>query len=170
MNRADRRALQREEKAEKKADFKRAAQQFERDMRKDGDFNSVTALRDPAYMIQVVQNRAKVRQQWEKNGITKDDLSREYDRGYNAAKKEIQRHLAVTYARYFFAGVCITLHRDFKFGEKRLERVLQTLFNIMSSEICDYDIVERCKEETGVEIDIGDMRENAEIDIGEIQE
>ncbi len=97
--------------------------------------------------------RKSERDGWDRNGITKADLDREYQRGYKAAQKE----MAAFYGKYFFASVAIALHRDFKFGKERIRRVLDAMYEIMTWEITTCDILKRCQDETGIEIRFEDI-------------
>ena len=78
--------------------------------------------------------RKSERDGWDRNGITKADLDREYQRGYKAAQKE----MAAFYGKYFFASVAITLHRDFKFGKERIRRVLDAMYG--DHDVGDHDM------------------------------
>ena len=125
-NRADRRRAQRNAQKEEQLAKQAAARQFEKDVKRDG---------------------------WNRNGITKADLDREYQRGYKAAQKE----MAAFYGTYFFASVAVALHRDFKFGKERIRRVLDAMYEIMTWEITTCDILKRCQDETGIEIRFEDI-------------
>lgn len=148
MNRADRR---KEEKAKKKLEQEQkiqAARQFERDIKRDGIFDASAAMNSPHYMAQVVKQRMTEMAGWERNGITKDDLKAEYDKGYAAARKD----LTTFFMRMFYCAIAISLRRLFRFGEGRILRVLDAVQWTMTEEICTADITKRCKEETGIDI------------------
>lgn len=147
-NRESRRQEQRERQRQERQERKAAGQQFERDMRTGGDFNAQRALADPNYMAQVIEYRKRQRQEWEKNGIRKEDLDREYDRGFRAGQRELTSY----YSNYFFASVAIALKREFRFGEGRIRRVMEAMKEIMTWEITTCDILDRCMRETGIEI------------------
>lgn len=88
----------------------------------------------------------------EKNGITAKDLKHSYEEGQQAAMR-----VPVNYVmNMFFCACAIALHREFGFGEKRIMRVLTATEKIMIEELTTEDITERCKRETGLEVDVRD--------------
>lgn len=54
--------------------------------------------------------------------------------------------------RFFYSAAAIASHRLFGFGETRICRLLDDIQLIMTEEITTYDIIQRCKDETGVDI------------------
>jgi hypothetical protein len=147
MNRADRRAQARADAKQKKAALKDAAVQYQRDM-KHGGVNARTALSNPAYLAQHIAAEKKRREAWEKNGITKEDLKTEYERGRSDAQKDLTRFTM----RFFYSAAAIASHRLFGFGETRICRLLDDIQLIMTEEITTCDIIQRCKDETGIDI------------------
>lgn len=147
MNRAERRAQARADAKQKKAVLKDAAVQYQRDM-KNGGVNAHTALSNPAYLAQYIASEMKRREAWEKNGITKEDLKTEYERGRSDAQKDLARFTM----RFFYSAAAIASHRLFGFGETRIYRLLDDIQLIMTEEITTCDIIQRCKDETGVDI------------------
>lgn len=147
MNRADRRAQARADAKQKKAALKNAAVQYQRDM-KHGGVNAHTALSNPAYLAQHIAAEKKRREAWEKNGITKEDLKTEYERGRSDAQKDLTRFTM----RFFYSAAAIASHRLFGFGETRICRLLDDIQLIMTEEITTCDIIQRCRDETGVDI------------------
>ena len=147
MNRADRRAQARADAKQKKAALKDAAVQYQRDMN-HGGVNARTALSNPAYLAQHIAAEKKRREAWEKNGITKEDLKTEYERGRSDAQKDLTRFTM----RFFYSAAAIASHRLFGFGETRICRLLDDIQLIMTEEITTCDIIQRCKDETGVDI------------------
>ncbi len=123
-----------------------------RTSKKTGIFDAKEAVRNPFYLQQVTKQRLEQRKEMEKNGITKEDLKAEYNRGYAAA----HRDLTVFTMRMFYSAIAISLHRLFKFGEARILRVLDDVQWIMTEEICTDDIMQRCRDETGIDITSGD--------------
>lgn len=117
-----------------------------------GIFDAKEAVRNPFYLRQVAKQRFDHRKQMEKNGITQEDLKAEYERGYASARRD----LTVFYIHMFYSAIAISLHKLFGFGEKRIVRVLQDVQETMAWEICTDDIIERCREETGIDICCGD--------------
>lgn len=82
------------------------------------------------------------------NGITTADLQANYDKGYKDARKD----LTIFVTANFYAAVAIANKRLYGHGETRLIRTLDTVQQIMSEEITVHDIIERCKQETGIDI------------------
>lgn len=152
MSRAERRKQEREQKNADKRATAEAARKFEHDIKKRGIFDAKEAVRNPFYLRQVTKQRLEQRKEMEKNGITKEDLKAEYNRGYATARKD----LTVFYVRMFYSAIAISLHKLFGFGETRIVRVLQDVQETMTFEICTGDIIERCREETGIDIRCGD--------------
>lgn len=147
VNRADRRAQARADAKQKKAALKEAAVQYQHDM-KHGGVNAHTALSNPAYLAQHIAAEKKRREAWEKNGITKEDLKAEYERGRADAQKDLTKFQM----RFFYSAAAIASHRLFKFGPTRIYRLLDDIQLIMTEEITTCDILKHCFEETGVEI------------------
>ena len=83
-----------------------------------------------------------------KNGITPDDLRKEYNRGYDAAQKDLTGFTM----RMFYCACGLALHDLHGFGKQRIIRVLDKIQQIMTEEICTADIADRLKRETGIEI------------------
>lgn len=84
----------------------------------------------------------------EKNGITVKDLEENYKKGKHDALAWASEY----YQPFFYSAIAIALHREFKFGETRMIRALETVQQIMTEEICTADIIERCRRETGLDI------------------
>lgn len=83
-----------------------------------------------------------------RNGITPKDLEQEYQRGYDAARKELTSFTM----RMFYCACGLALHDLYGFGETRIIRTLDRVQEIMTEEICTADIADRLKRETGIEI------------------
>lgn len=152
MGRAERRKEERRQRQEDRKKAAEAARQLERDTKQNGIYNAETALSNPYYLTQITKKRIEHRKEMEKNGITQADLKAEYEKGYAAARRD----LAIFTMRMFYSAIAISLHRLFKFGETRIERVLSDVQWIMTEEICTDDIIARCKSETGIDICNGD--------------
>lgn len=152
MGRAERRKQERRQRQEDKKKTVDAARQLERDIKRNGIFAAETAVSNPYYMSQITQKRLAQKRNMEKNGITEADLKAEYEKGYAAARSD----LSIFYIRMFYSAIAISLHRLFKFGETRIERVLSDVKWIMTEEICTDDILARCHNETGIDICCGD--------------
>lgn len=87
-----------------------------------------------------------------RNGITDKDLKQAYEDG--------RKHALHDYTSFgqamFYSSCAIALHNVFRFGESRIVRVLNEMYRIMIEELTEEDIIQRCKRETGIEIDIDD--------------
>ena len=152
MSRQERRKQERLEQKEARKKSAEAAKRFERDVKTKGIYDAHEAVKNPFYMQKVVNQRLDQHKNWDINGITKEDLNAEYEKGYAAARRD----LTVFYAQMFYSAISISLHRMHKFGETRIERVLNDVKLIMTEEICTDDIRERCLRETGINIRCGD--------------
>lgn len=144
MNRQQRRKAARDDRRE----MLRAKADFDRDVRRDGIFDAHRALSDTAYMSAVVERRKRQREAWDKNGITEDDLREQYQRGYAAATKELTEFVMNS----FYSSAAIALKRIHGFGEDEILDVLDEMQRVMTEEITSYDLIARCKEETGLDI------------------
>lgn len=152
MGRAERRQMERMKARDSKKQTIAAAKLLESDIKRKGIFDANTALSNPYYMTQIVNQRITQRKAMEKNGITEADLKAEYEKGYAVARRD----LTVYAIRMFCAATAISLHRLHKFGESRIARVLEDVQCVMNEEICTDDILDRCKAETGIDIRCGD--------------
>lgn len=83
-----------------------------------------------------------------RNGITPKDLEEEYQRGYDAARKELTSFTM----RMFYCAVGLATHELYGHGQTRIIRTLDRVQEIMTEEICTADIAARLKRETGIEI------------------
>lgn len=86
-----------------------------------------------------------------RNGITTKDLEREYDIGYKQARQELTSFAM----QMFYCAAAISAHRLFGFGETRITRLLDDIQQIMTEEIGTEDMIERCRRETGIDIEEG---------------
>lgn len=84
-----------------------------------------------------------------RNGITAKDLAREYETGYKQARQDLTSFAMMM----FYCATAIATHRLFGFGEARITRLLDDIQQIMTEEIGTEDMIERCKRETGIEIE-----------------
>ena len=93
----------------------------------------------------------------EKNGITLKDLEANYQKGYHDALAWASEY----YQPFFYSAIAICCKRDLKFGEMRIERMLDAVKQMLIEELCTGDILERAKRETGM--DIKKWCDNAEV-------
>lgn len=91
----------------------------------------------------------------EQNGITIRDLKENYDIGYRTALDEI----ATFSQKFFYAGAALACRRHLRFGKKRIIRFLENMRNAMLDDFTTIDIIKRCFDETGIDIEILDRIE-----------
>lgn len=113
--------------------------------------------RENAEMMASGYFQAKVREaaikqkkltQLERNGITAEDLAKNYKLGYNAALKWNSEYLQP----FFYSAIAIAAKRTLKFGQERTLRLMHCVQQVMLEEIAKEDILERAKEETGIDV------------------
>ena len=85
----------------------------------------------------------------EQNGITVKELEENYNIGYRTALDEI----ASFSQKFFYAGAALACRRHLKFGKKRNVRFLENMRNAMLDDFATADIIEKCKRETGIDIE-----------------
>ena len=110
-----------------------------------------------AYIVKRHELKEKARQtaiqRLSQNGITPEDLEKEYKRGWDAATREI----AGFQLKMFYGGFALAMKREFGFGRERTARALRAAEQIMIEELTTVDMVERVLKETGM-----DMRFNGD--------
>lgn len=84
----------------------------------------------------------------ERNGITAEDLKANYDLGYHDALVWGTEY----FQPFFYAAIAIVAKRELKYGKTRNLRLLHEIQQTMLEEITVYDILERAKQETGIDI------------------
>lgn len=101
---------------------------------------------------QMVIEREKVRKKHvmriEQNGITIDDLEKEYKRGYDKGFNEAAEPMY----KYMMAAICLALRELHRWGEKRILRVLQCVDEKVIYALSTDEIVEEVLDKTGIEI------------------
>ena len=85
----------------------------------------------------------------EKNGITAQDLTAEFNRGMRVAQTDAARFI-LTMA---YAAMCRVLRQKHRFGMKRLADTLQEIDRVFSTEIDSIEAAEKCLQETGISFD-----------------
>lgn len=91
---------------------------------------------------------ARVKRILETGLATAGDLKREYDLGYDAALKSTGEFLVP----FVFAAMCCALKETYKFGRERIIRGVNATIRTMNEEITVEDMLQRCKDETGIDI------------------
>lgn len=88
----------------------------------------------------------------EKNGLTLDDLSREYERG----REEGFRQASMPIIQCCYAGICIALHDEFGFGTERCYRALKAVDKQILWTLHHSEQAEELLKKTGLVIDFDD--------------
>lgn len=105
---------------------------------------------------QMVIEREKVRQKHvmriEQNGITIDDLEKEYKKGFDDGFNKAAEPMY----RYMMAAICLALHELHGWGEKRILRVLKCVDDKVLYALSTDEIVEEVLDKTGIEILFGE--------------
>lgn len=70
-----------------------------------------------------------------KNGITFRDIDKAYEKGFRDARDK----MADSLLREIFAAAALTMKREFHFGKTRICRVLQSMDDIITTQIVDSD-------------------------------
>lgn len=83
-----------------------------------------------------------------RNGITVDDLKREYERGRNESITEMSDFAM----KMIYCGFALALKREFKFGPERVLRTLRAADQIILEELTTDDIIDRVSRELGIEV------------------
>lgn len=105
----------------------------------------------PAWKRDQLARKQAVRERLMKNGITEQDLTDAYERGRKDATKEYVDKLLPFQQKFFYSAAAIAAHDLFGFGKDRSLRLLERIQEIMCEEISTGDIIDRCKQETGVD-------------------
>ncbi len=100
----------------------------------------------PGWMRNLSSNEALTRMA--KNGITAQDMLREYRRGYTDGSDEAQRACV----RLLYAAACVAARRAFRFGKKRIRRLMRAMDEALEMCIDDADMVAQAEQETGYKL------------------
>ena len=84
----------------------------------------------------------------EKNGITIDDLEREYKKGFDSGFAKATEPVYKT----MMAAIALALHELHGFGQKRIKDVLQCVDNHVMYSLTSTELAEEVLEKTGLEI------------------
>lgn len=104
-----------------------------------------------AYAKRIVKRDAAKRaaiEKLERNGITIDDLKREYERGRNESVTEVSEFAM----KMIYCGFALALKREFKFGPERVLRTLRAADQIILEELTTDDIIDRVSRELGISV------------------
>ena len=92
--------------------------------------------------------RNAVKEKLERNGITVEDLEREYARGRNESVSEVTEFAT----KMIYCGFALALKREFKLGHDRVLRSLRSAYQIILEELTTADIIDRVSEELGINV------------------
>lgn len=102
----------------------------------------------PEYKKREIQARAAVIERLSKNGITPEDLKKEYDKGFD----EGFRRAAEPIISSTYAAVCLALHELHGFGPKRCEDVLRLLDQKLLYSLTSVELAQQVLEDIGLTI------------------
>lgn len=77
-------------------------------------------------------------------------IDRAYQQGYNQARKD----LATFTTKQFLSATALAAHRHMRFGTFRCSRLLGWIREILLEEMADGKLIEKCKQETGIDITV----------------
>lgn len=86
------------------------------------------------------------------NGITPEDLQREYERG----REDGFREAGMPIIKSCYAGICAALHDEFGFGEDRCFRAIKAVDEKVLWALNNQELVDEVLEKTGLRLDFGD--------------
>lgn len=89
-----------------------------------------------------------VKEKLERNGITVEDLDREYARGRNESVSDVTEFAT----KMIYCGFALALKREFKFGHDRVLRALRVADQIILEELMTEDIINRVSHELGINV------------------
>lgn len=95
-----------------------------------------------------------------KNGITLDDLKRNYDDGFNAGYKLAGEDTV----KACYAALCLALHELYGFVEKRCKDVLNAVDNTILYRLTGDDLIQGVFDKIGLTINFGDPIERIKED------
>ena len=88
----------------------------------------------------------------EKNGITLEDLEKEYQKGYSKGFAEGSEPMY----RTMMAAVALALHEKHGFGCKRVKEMLRAIDNKVIFSLTSMELVQEVFDRLGLEIKFGD--------------
>ena len=100
------------------------------------------------HRVRVEALKQKKLDEQERNGITTKHLKENYDKGYHDALVWGTEY----FQPFFYAAIAIVAKRELKYGKTRNLRLLEDIQQTMLEEITVYDILDRAKQETGIDI------------------
>lgn len=101
-----------------------------------------------AWIVRRDEKKQAVVKHIARNGITPEDLEKEYKRGRDDATARIGEFQL----KMFYCGFALAMKHEFGFGRKRIEKALHSAEQIMLEELTTVDIIERVLDETGLKM------------------
>lgn len=92
--------------------------------------------------------RNAVKEKLERNGITAEDLKREYERG----RKESIAAESEFMMKMIYCGFALALKREFGFGTERALKTIRAADQIILEELTTEDIIDRVSRELGINV------------------
>lgn len=155
MNRAERRKAAKQNKKMNEENLRRT---ISLEVAKSG-LDAATLINNRSEIEGWVRDRIKQREQYAKNGITLNDLRKEYDRGYKEAVNDVSLKLENTYV----AALLLALHETYGFGKQRCMMVAKEMCDIAMKEICADDLLNRLRDEVGIDLKSDEYNELKEV-------
>lgn len=87
-----------------------------------------------------------------KNGITADDLDREWEAGY----KEGFNQASPSIVKTIYAAIALAAKEELKFGIKRTKKLLEAIDNHVCDTLTSAEIIEEVWEKIGLKLDFDD--------------
>lgn len=92
--------------------------------------------------------RNALKEKLERNGITAEDLKREYERG----RKESIAAESEFMMKMIYCGFALALKREFGFGTERALKTIRAADQIILEELTTEDIINRVSRELGINV------------------
>lgn len=94
------------------------------------------------------EGREAVIRRLTQNGITPQDLQKEYERGYDDGRTQTSEFAM----KMIYCGFALALRREFGFGAQRILRMLHSADQIILEELTTQDIIDRVSRELGITV------------------
>lgn len=137
----------------------------ERRMQERAEQREAAQMRTSAYAQAIVRREAiekKARDRLSQNGITPEDLEKNYDLGYHKGFSDASEPVI----KGCYAAVCLALHDLYGFGKERCKKTLEAIDQHMLMSLTSMDAIEEVWEKVGIWLDFKDAFDR----IQEVQE
>ena len=102
----------------------------------------------PEYKKREMRARAAVLERLSKNGITPEDLKKEYDKGFDEGFRRAAEPIICS----VYAAICLALHELHGFGPKRCKDVLRQLDSKILYTLDGSELVQQVMDDVGLAI------------------